>query len=280
MFGNRKRKDSTMGTTPRPTSQPVSKFAVCLLLVASVVTCPCGWLSAEEFGGVDFPQGAASFADSVVSYDPDLTGGAPSEAHRHPEHALGAPDYAGVHDGSTSVSLGEGGSITLRFDDNVLTGSASTNLDLWIFEIGPGAEHTFVDISKDGVTWTNLGKVYGSTRGIDLDAYGFGPDDLFHFVKLTDDTADPSNPEPWQGADIDAVGAISTRVLPTLQIFTAVELAWESETNRSYSVEWSTNLNTNVWNDLIGPLQGTGNEMSIFDSIRGSIRKFYRLRED
>lgn len=170
-------------------------------------------------GGTDFPEGAASFADQLVDYAPVVANGQPSPANSQPARALGVPDYAsggGCIDPATCtfVSLGDGGSITLRFTDNLLTGSDSAALDLWIFEVGPDIEDTFVEISSDGVAWSAVGKVFGSTAGIDLDAFGFGAASSFAFVRLTDDGAEGDQNGISVGADIDAVGAISTRIVP------------------------------------------------------------------
>lgn len=167
-------------------------------------------------GGTDFPQGAISFADSVVSYSPGLVGVNPSDPHRGAQNAVGLPNYTGNNSCSsqancTFVSLGDGGSIVLRFLDNVLTGSDSNALDLWVFEVGPDVEDTFVDISVDGTTWLSVGKVGGSTAGIDIDAFGYGSSSAFGYIRLTDDTLLDGQSGSTVGADIDAVGAISTQ---------------------------------------------------------------------
>lgn len=165
-------------------------------------------------GGTDFPQGAISFADTLISLT--YTASIPSVPHLGGFNALGLPNYAGVNScasqaACTFASLGSGGSIVLRFDDNFLTGSDSNALDIWVFEVGPNVEDTFVDISKDGVTWFSVGKVFGSTAGIDIDAFGFASVDLFSFVRLTDDPNEGGGGSGGTvGADIDSVGAIST----------------------------------------------------------------------
>ena len=164
---------------------------------------------ADIYGGVNFSGGASSFADAVVSYEPTFGGATgPIASASNPLQSLGIPT------GSPDVgfvTLGDGGRITLRFTDNSLTGSGSSALDLWIFEVGPDVEDTFVDISKDGSTWFEVGKVAGATAGIDIDAFGFGTSDFFSFVRLTDDTdeGDQGNGRTV-GADINAVGAITT----------------------------------------------------------------------
>ncbi len=162
------------------------------------------------YGGVEFPGGNASFADSVVSYDPAFGGGnVPTATYQDASQALGAPNF-GEGPSPEYVSLGAGGRIVLRFTDNSLTGSGDDGLDLWIFEIGPDVEDTFVDISKDGSTWHSVGKVFGATSGIDIDAYGWGTSDFFSYVRLTDDINEGAKSGATVGADIDAVGAISS----------------------------------------------------------------------
>lgn len=175
---------------------------------------------ATVYGGVDFPQGAISFADQVVSYDPSFSGGnVPTTPYQGAFNALGIPDYSGANSCAsqadcTFVSLGAGGRIVLRFTNNVLTGSGTSDDDLWIFEIGPDVEDTTVDISKNGVDWFSVGKVTGSTRGIDIDSFGYGLGDSFSFVRLTDVLGEGGTSGATVGADIDAVGAISTAAVP------------------------------------------------------------------
>lgn len=177
------------------------------LLVAPVAA------QAVLIGGVEFPQGAISFADSVVSYS--VGAGGVSAPHQGSSNAVGQPNYTGTNScpsqpGCSFVSLGSGGTITLQFTDNRLTGSGNNALDLWVFEVGPDVEDTFVEISKDGITYAPVGKVFGSTAGIDIDAFGFGVADEFAFVRLRDDPAEGGQSGATAGADINAVGAIST----------------------------------------------------------------------
>lgn len=161
------------------------------------------------YGGIEFPDGPISFADKVISYDPSFGGGnVPTDPNfTDPLKALGIPDYSAP---IGSVSLGSGGRIILEFVDNFLTGSDDTGDDLHIFEIGPDVEDTFVDISKNGSDWFSVGKVFGATSSIDIDAFGFTSADLFSFVRLTDDPSEGSSSGRTVGADIDAVGAITT----------------------------------------------------------------------
>ena len=186
------------------------------LAAATVLALGSMPVKAEVFGGVDFPQGALSFADSVVSFTPGAAG-MPSTAYLGQNNAVGAPNYANnpacANQASCSfVSLGAGGELILRFDDNVLTGSDSSAFDLWIFEVGPNVEDTTVDVSTNGITWLSVGFVTGSTRGIDIDAFGYDSSSAFRYVRLIDVLAEGGVSNGGSvGADIDAVGAISTR---------------------------------------------------------------------
>jgi hypothetical protein len=225
-----------------------------LVAVLVLLACPAQATSFTNISGivVEFPEGAISFADELVDLSgglvTDTDGGSynvppfpplayppgtivPLPFARSGAEAIGVPDqdltsalgcYADVSPNITVntspscnfVSLGVGGSITVAFTDNFLVGSGSPDVDLWIFEVGPDIEDTFVEISMDGVNFSNVGKVFGSTFGVDIDAFGFGPDDRFSFVRLTDDPAEGEIDGGTVGADIDAIGAISTAAVP------------------------------------------------------------------
>jgi hypothetical protein len=163
--------------------------------------------------GIDFPAGPVSFADALISYVLGMP--APSAPHRDATAALGVPDIAGDFNCAGDphcpfVSLGSGGTLILQFTDNSLTGSGDPGNDLHIFETGPDVEDAFIDISKNGVDWFSIGKILGATSSIDIDAFGFGTADFFSFVRITDDPNEGTGVGTRIGADIDAVGAISS----------------------------------------------------------------------
>src|SRR5438876_3768476 len=81
---------------------------------------------------VHFPLGDRSFADEVVSYAMGKPEPQPANA-RDPEAALGAPDYDDKRR-ANEVTLGCGGSLTLRFKDNALIDIDGP--DLYVFEVG------------------------------------------------------------------------------------------------------------------------------------------------
>lgn len=192
------------------------KTRLCALLAGAAMAAGATGAQAEVFGGVEFPQGAISFADVVASYLPGVDGADPTAPYQGAANALGAPDYAGDNgcadtSDCTFVSLGVGGVLVVRFTDNVLTGSNNDDDDLWIFEIGPDVEDTTVEVSANGVNWFSVGMVTGSTRGIDIDAFGYDSTSAFSWVRLKDVALEGGQGGATVGADIDAVGAISTR---------------------------------------------------------------------
>lgn len=105
-----------------------------------------------------------------------------------------------------------GGEVVVKFTDNALTTSGDSELDLWIFEVGADIEPTDVFISQDGNAWISVGSTEGGARGINIDAFtqnGVVLGEKYSYVKLIDLLPSQST-SPWEGADIDAVGAISS----------------------------------------------------------------------
>ena len=166
------------------------------------------------------------YADAVLRYDPNFTGGPiPTAPYRNPAAALGAPTVATLN--PSYVTLGRGGLIELAFVDNLLTNSASGAADLWIYEIGPDVEDTYVAIRPTAATvfllgggfdangdgFFEIGKVFGSTSSIDIDAIfpGFAAGLLrFDAVQLLDDRFEGDVIGDTVGADINAVEALTS----------------------------------------------------------------------
>jgi len=177
-------------------------LATGLFLFGMVVTA-----NAVLIGGVEFPDGSISFADSVYSYSPGTNVGTNS-AWDNPEAALGIPDYSGAN--NTAVSLGVYGVLTLQFTDNSLTTSGDDVFDLWIFEVGGATEWMNVAISTDASNWIDLGNVLGQPTGIDIDGIsGVTIGAQYSYVRISDILPNQSG-NPYGEADIDAVGAISS----------------------------------------------------------------------
>jgi hypothetical protein len=178
-----------------------------LVLAGSAAALLCVMSSnaeADIIGGIEFPDGAVSFADEVASYAAGANVGA---GWNDPTDALGVPDY----NGSTgAVSLGIGGVLVVRFTDNSLTTSGDATPDLHVFEIGGVTEVFNLAISTNGIVWIDLGNVLGQPTSVDIDGKaGVVAGQKYSFVRLTDVAPNQSG-SPFGEADIDAVGAISS----------------------------------------------------------------------
>jgi len=178
--------------------------------------------------GIDFDD--SWFADVVVDYSPVFNNdGEPESQYTDPAQALGPPDvdtnsalqcvFSPSPENCRFVSMGDGGSLTLQFTDNYLNGDGTPAFDLYVLEVGE-AEGSTVEVSPDGIVWTLVGTIPADetlgigvfTYGFDIDAAGFGINDVVNFVRLTDSNfGDTSNPP---GSDFDAVGAIPTIPVP------------------------------------------------------------------
>jgi hypothetical protein len=64
---------------------------------------------------------------------------------------------------------------------------------------------------------------------------------------------------------------------PQLHVFSAIELCWASEVNKTYRVQWTSSLEQPQWVDLESLVIGTGTNVSIFDSTREHPQGFYRV---
>lgn len=62
-------------------------------------------------------------------------------------------------------------------------------------------------------------------------------------------------------------------------IANAVKVAWPSIPGKSYTVEWSPDMQATSWRVLSSGMPGTGFEMSVFDTIEGHGKRFYRVKE-
>ena len=156
----------------------------------------------SENGLVFLPLGDASFADEVVAVK-YFSG----NIQFAKENCIGTPDYVlmkKLADNKGIYSLGLNGTLTVKFTNNALIDVNGP--DLFVFEAGE-IEPTNLDISKDGITWINVGKISGGTALVDINKF-VQPNEYFYYVRLTDLKTEST----IAGADIDAVAAIGAAI--------------------------------------------------------------------
>lgn len=168
----------------------------------------------------------SSFADVVLSYSNPCS----NSLNTNPDAAIGVSNFSTVPS-DQFVTLGNGGSIALGFTNNILTNSGNSSADLWVFEVGPLVESSYialrpipgsgsesiliaegvVDSDSDG--FYEFGLISGSTSSIDIDNFLSGEYESgalkFDAVKVTDFPGGGCS-GGYTGADIDAVCALSS----------------------------------------------------------------------
>ncbi|MCI5081823.1 MAG: gliding motility-associated C-terminal domain-containing protein [Saprospiraceae bacterium] len=188
-----------------------------------------GWIDCDDPACLElsteacaFCASAKGFAAFVLDYQPGCTG----LELNNPAQALGFPDWQNPTDGKVVV-LGEGGSIKLAFNSQVLVNSGDNEADLWVFEIGDFAESCRIGLrpfdtftrqamlssglsANENFYW--IGMIGGAEKSVDIDislsGYSYGM--LKFDAVLIEDVPELSceatiNP----GADLDAICGVN-----------------------------------------------------------------------
>lgn len=137
-------------------------------------------------------------------------------------------------------------------------------------------------VDTDDAFHTYRIEFHGVASGSGFDVFHDGTLVLSGSLFLDDEDQEPeigwgdvayeaSGVSEWQSFRHNASAA------PTVSIFAAAEICWSSETNRTYQVQWAPALPATNWTDLGSAVAGTGTNVCVFDSTRGSGRRFYRV---
>ncbi len=151
------------------------------------------------------PLGKIAFADTVVAFDPGDPWARPP--FHDPKNIVGEPDYTTWRTKDPKyVSIGCGGSLTIKFTDNGFIDIEGP--DLVFFEVGPSIEPFRLQISVDGQKWYTLGHVEGGKSTVDIAQFirPVDPPRVYYYIRITDLKFVCGGPTP--GSDIDAIGAI------------------------------------------------------------------------
>jgi anti-sigma regulatory factor (Ser/Thr protein kinase) len=206
-----------------------SKKVLIFLLIAFLSLMPLGiilgtWRQTAVFQGIYFNRGAKAFADEIVNKNNLIPGhvavlGIPNSRR------FGFLFLLASH--PNDVTLYPGEQITVRFTDNLLTGSGDSQPDLQIFGENQSPNFLEVEISKDKSKWLSLGRITPPTS-IDIDRFGADKDDFFAYVRLTYPHQNhEQSPSPIY---IDAIGAISSVSL------LSIPNTWELVSNAALTI--------------------------------------------
>ncbi|HPQ42044.1 MAG TPA: hypothetical protein PLV45_16870 [bacterium] len=158
---------------------------------------------------------ADPFPDAVTAFTPGDSAGFGQD--QFPDIVLGPPEGAGTSAGSLDVlSLGDGGSITLEFTDNIVENGPG--VDLIIFEnafYSAGnpenvfCEVAFVEVSEDGITYYRFPNDYNPEgTPVNNPANWSGFAGVHPVLSHPGNGIDPTNPDLAGGDafDLDEVG--------------------------------------------------------------------------
>lgn len=181
----------------------IKKKLISAVLTIAIILTMTSFAFAQDYEFTDrsgnkliVPEGA--WASRVVSFTP----GDPwmdYEENKDPNTVIGMYD-----EDKPDLCLGAHGILVLEFNINIFDGDG---LDIYVFETGPWAEATKVEVSSDLSTWYDVGTTSGSTSGIDLN--GKVPEgSKFRYVRITDVDGRTGD---WPGADIKAVSGLNIK---------------------------------------------------------------------
>lgn len=156
------------------------------------------------YGGETFEHGEVSFADQIVQFEEGTGSGFESQAL----DALDEPDSQGVQLGEADSRQTEPAILTVLFRDNRLTDVSGE--DLYIFQMNPDADPVRVEISADGDTFYDIGRIQGADGAIDIANSDAPIDESYRYVRLRYDLSTRVGNEDPIPPQIDAVGAIGS----------------------------------------------------------------------
>lgn len=150
--------------------------------------------------------------------------------------------------------------------------------EIWIGLTDRDVEGTFQWVSGETSTYRNWDP--GEPNNA---ASGNNNQDYVHIYSITNSTV--SRRGKWDDRSETEASALGFKgvveLVPGIAaeavIFTAVEIAWPTQTTNFYQIQWRSLLNTNDWLNLGGLIQGTGSTNYYFDSTRGVDKRFYRV---
>jgi hypothetical protein len=134
------------------------------------------------------------------------------------------------------------------------------------------------------------------SAGFDRILYEFTPQHPYRFVEndlalllsanVDEVTTQDFRAEFWDRGNtgfsaprIYELDGFSERLPPRLEVFRAIELAWLSQSDRCYQLQWRPALTPAAWTNLGAPIPGTGSIVYHLESTRETESRVYRVIE-
>lgn len=141
---------------------------------------------------------------------------------------------------------------------------------VWIGFTDRVGEGTFQWVSGETSTYRNWNPGEPNNSAADQDYAHIYPSTVIQAGKWNDVAEN-------QAPDYYAIAEVIPGIAAPVSIYKAVEIAWTTQTTKSYQIQWSSSLSTNDWFNLGSSIQGTGSTNYYFDSARGADKRFYRV---
>lgn len=143
----------------------------------------------------------------------------------------------------------------------------------------PYADNTFYRLVIEGSRTQNIRAALLDDSGHELIGHTF-PHNTSEFssgfkVGLSQTVAAPGRDIPLDVA-VDFVRLTTTDTVTASIKVASVQVCWESLPNRSYQVQYRSELTTNMWTDFGAVVQGNGTTNCVSDTV-GDPTRFYRV---
>lgn len=190
--------------------------------------------------------------------------------------AIGAPDaLRGSTPGQVYVFKRDGPNWTQQAN---LVVSSSPASDQFGKSVAVHGDYLLVGSPTDSRDNPTSGSAYLFTK-TDTDEDNL-PDwwELQHFRNLSQTGGDDPDGDSYTNGEEYRDGTEPMKFdVGAALIWTAVEIGWKSVPGRNYQVQCCSDLVSNDWQNLGAPVVGTTGTNSVFDSIRATQKKFYRV---
>jgi hypothetical protein len=176
------------------------------------------------------------------------------------------------------LGYGSGGPNPMMVDWNIMKAYVQAGGSIYVFCGDPGMVDVYNPFLRDfGFAFEAVSDGTGCDPISDPHPIFSGVTALFKMNGTPVHVLESSDPRSQSLAG-GLFGVWDPDVQPPLSIFPAVEICWPSTSNRTYQIQWRSSLSPTNWANLGEPIMGTGSNISVFDTTRGSQQRFYRLQ--
>jgi hypothetical protein len=147
------------------------------------------------------------------------------------------------------------------------------------FYVGRSGHNLTPDVQKLKATARTEGGLELTNVVVVAPTHGYSGPKGFTFIAATPRSTVEFLDTSTQTVDTDLLldsVSVSAGTLATIEV-SEVAICWVGSANRTYQVQYKSDLTTNIWVNLGSPIQGTGTSMCVRDAVLGQPRRFYQV---